>query len=460
MEYRHPAKAVAWLLVLFIFPILGFIMYYFVARQFKHRHRRSLRGNGKGSHLLGASQEEGGRRQANREGRDRSVIAGPELDPRLLGLLRNSPGPEMTGRNEVTILTNAEEAYEAILKAIEEAADHIHLDYYTIRNDGIGQRFQAALIAKARQGVEVRIIYDGIGSYELDEGYIQELREAGVQTGCFLPALIAFIDKRINYRNHRKIVVVDGRIGFLGGINIGDEYLGGNPKLGFWRDTHMRLYGDSVRSLQRTFMDDWEFVRGERLDSGRYFPEHHCHSIQWVQIVSGGPDGEEDAILSVTFAALGSARERIYIASPYFIPDSGIIQALKVAAMSGVDVRIILPGVPDTRIVYWASLSYVSELLQVGVRFYKYQKGFMHAKVILVDEILAAVGTANMDLRSFFKNFELNAILFERSTIRRLESDFLQDVEDSEEIIPAPFYNRPKLQKAKEVAARLLSPLF
>lgn len=477
LEYRHPAKAVAWLLVLFIFPIVGFIMYYFISRRFSHRRHLPVRGT---SHLEAAAYEgitgteepasgAAGNLEGNIKDKDgcylehggtanrKPAAAG---DQQLDRLLRSVPGPGMTCHNEVTVLTNAEEAYKAILEAIGMAEDHIHLDYYTIRNDGIGRRFKEALIAKARQGIEVRVIYDGIGSYELDEAYLGELRAAGVETKCFLPALIAFLDKRINYRNHRKIVVVDGKVGFLGGINIGDEYLGGNPKLGFWRDTHLRISGEAVLSLQGTFLKDWEYVSGIRIKDERYFPPQSSESGQRVQIVSGGPDAEEDSILAVTFAAIGGAKERIYIATPYFIPNAGIIQALKVAALSGVDVRIILPGIPDTRIVYWASLSYAKELLGAGVKFYQYQKGFMHAKVILVDDRLASVGTANMDLRSFYKNFELNAIIFDRSTVHRLERDFLQDLKDSKELRPEHYARRFGLHSFKEILARLLSPLF
>jgi cardiolipin synthase len=286
------------------------------------------------------------------------------------------------------------------------------------------------------------------------------LKRAGAEVYCFLPPLIAFFDKRLNYRNHRKIVVVDGKLGFLGGINIGDEYLGRDPQLGYWRDTHLQLQGDSVYYLQQTFLNDWEFVSGQRLSDGLLFPEHSIGSGTPVQILPSGPDVHFDAIFELAFSAIAAAKQRIWITTPYFIPDRSIQIGLKTAALSGVDVRIIFPGVPDSRIVHLATLSYVKELLQAGVKFYQYQNGFMHAKMLIVDELIASAGTANMDMRSFFANFEINAVFFDKKTIGRLGRDFQQDIRNSKEIVAERFELRSRWQKGKEVVARLLSPLF
>jgi cardiolipin synthase len=347
-----------------------------------------------------------------------------------------------------------------MLEAIERAEKHIHFEFYTIRHDAIGNRFQEALIRKAMQGVKVRVIYDGIGSYSLSNAYINKFKQAGIEIYPFLRPLIAFFDKRINYRNHRKIIVIDGLVGFVGGINIGDEYLGGDPKLGFWRDTHLKLHGDSVYYLQTTFMTDWLFVSGERLTDNSMFPEHHESKTSLVQVISSGPDAYWDAIQEMFFAGIVAAKKRVYMTTPYFIPDASITMALKTAVLSGVDVRIILPYKADSRIVQYASRSYLLELMQAGVQFYLYRKGFMHAKVMIVDHMMATVGTANVDMRSFFSNFELNAVMFNRDVIDRLEADFWADLKDSDELKLTEFEQRSRLEKGKEVIARLLSPLF
>ena len=294
---------------------------------------------------------------------------------------------------------------------------------------GSAARFKDVLLRKAREGVEVRVIYDGVGSLDLKVSYVQELKDGGVQMECFLMPRIAFFDKRMNYRNHRKIVVVDGKLGYVGGINIGDEYLGKNKKLGFWRDTHVKLEGDAVYYLQLVFMRDWWFTARERLDNRAYMPVHECTGTEQVQIVASGPDLHADAILESVFSAISVAKQRLYIATPYFIPDPSVLMGLKTASLSGVDVRIVLPYRSDSRLVQYSSLSYVQELLEAGVRVYRYRKGFLHAKVMIVDRLMAAVGTANMDMRSFYSNFEINANLFSSAAIDRLEEDFMQDLQ-------------------------------
>ncbi|TNJ66786.1 cardiolipin synthase [Paenibacillus hemerocallicola] len=455
-EFRNPAKAVAWLSILFIFPIIGFVMYYFLAKEYTQRKKMRR----KDRRVV----EEIGRalRMKARKADPGDAIRRCDIfrEHRLLGLLSNIPGSPMMACNKVEVYNNADDTYTAMLRAMENARSFIHIESYIVRNDSIGERFKKMMIRKAAEGVSIRLMFDGVGSYQLSGRYVEELKRAGVEVHSFLPPLIAFFDKRINYRNHRKIVVVDGKIGFLGGINIGDEYLGADPVLGYWRDSHMRLEGDSVYYLQHTFAADWAFASGKQLIDPKYFPEHDCSGEETVQLIASGPDAPWDTVLEVFFGAMAVARRRIYITTPYFIPDPSIGMALKTAAVSGVDVRIILPGVPDARIVHWASLSYVQELMQAGVRFYQYQKGFVHAKTLIIDRILATVGTANMDMRSFFNNFEIMAVLYDRSTILRVEQDFMADMKNSKEINPDEFEKRSKYQRAKEAAARMLAPLF
>ncbi|MBW5448334.1 cardiolipin synthase [Cohnella sp. CFH 77786] len=455
LEYKRPANAMAWLFILFLFPIVGFVLYYFLAREYQRRRRVRRRG--------GIDEQ----RRAEIIAKSH-LISQPDQMPspefahqeRLFKLLRKAGAAPITGCNQTKVLTNAEKAYEAMLEAIRGARHHIHFSSYIIRDDETGRKFRDELIRKAEAGVQVRLLYDGIGSIKLGKAYFVPLQEAGVEYASFFPLRPAFMKKRMNYRNHRKILVVDGTKGFVGGINIGDEYLGKHPRLGFWRDTHLQLEGDAVYGLQEVFLKDWETATRRNPKDPEYFPVHQCTGREAVQIVAGGPNRRDDAIHETLFAALSVAKERIWITTPYFIPDAGIAMALKIAAMSGVDVRLIVPLVPDTYLVHAATMSYVDEMMSYGVRFWQYSRGFIHAKVVIVDRLMASVGTANMDLRSFFSNFETNALLFDAQRIGELEQDFLQDLRDSREIELSAFRKRPRSVKAKQALARMLSPLL
>ncbi|MFB5267034.1 cardiolipin synthase [Paenibacillus enshidis] len=456
LEFRNPSKAVAWLFILFCFPLVGFVVYYFMAQDYKKRKFMRRRGSRLFEELK------------DRLWKQTKVIEHPEQmenpgfanQKRLFNLLsRLSEGP-ITGCNATSILTNGEEAFPDMLQAMEGAQHHIHIEFYIFRNDEIGTRFQQVLMRKAREGIKVRFVADGLGSYHLPRSFVRDCREAGVEFYFFLPPLIATLDRRVNYRNHRKIVVVDGIVGFVGGINVGNDYLGLYPKHGFWRDTHIRIEGDGVYILQNTFLGDWQLASGERIIDESLFPPHQCQGNEQVQVLASGPDQDWDAIQEMCFGALSVAQSRIWLTTPYFIPDPSIYEALKTAAVSGVDVRIIIPFKSDSVLVQLASLSYVEELLEAGVRFYQYRKGFIHAKVMIVDELLASVGTANLDMRSFFYNFELTAVLFSDEAISRLMQDFEEDLQHSSPIDYEEFSNRPKTRKAAEMLARMLSPLL
>ncbi|CAM4475741.1 cardiolipin synthase [Paenibacillus tarimensis] len=455
LEFRRPAKSVAWILILFVLPVIGFVMYYFLAKEYRNRHKIRKRGIPPEEVRLTAL------RRSKLIHRPSDMTNRDYLhQERLFHLLHHFTDSPITGCNKAEVLTDGQATFDAIIAAIEKAEHHVHMEYYTIRHDEIGCRFKELLIRKAKQGIKVRLIYDGVGSYELSSEYIRELEQAGVETECFLTPRIAFFDKRINYRNHRKIAIIDGTVGFIGGINIGDEYLGKNPKLGYWRDTHVRLEGDSVYYLQEVFLKDWWFTAREKLSDPEYLPLHHCSSDEQVQIVSSGPNSGLEEILECVFAALAAAKKRIYIATPYFIPDESLLMALRTAALSGVDVRIIIPGVSDSKLVLAASLSYVEELMAAGVRVYRYGKGFMHAKVLLVDHLLASVGTANMDQRSFYSNFEINALLFDPKPMKKIEEDFIEDLANSHELSLYEIRSRPLRSRFGQVVARMLSPLL
>jgi cardiolipin synthase len=455
-EFRHPNKTIAWLMILFILPMIGFVMYYFLAKEYSHKKMVKR----KGEQILDEFHRDLiNHTHKNSDEADTHLYEIRQV-PRLYGLLTHIPSAPITKYNKVKVLTNAYVAYEEMLTAIEQAKKYVHFQFYTIRSDQIGSQFMEALVRKVKEGVKVRVIYDGVGSYHLAKAYISKLRQQGIEIFPFLPPWIAFFDKRMNYRNHRKIIVIDGITGFTGGMNIGDEYLGANPRLGFWRDTHLKLEGDSVYYLHQAFVHDWYFVSREKLIEPEFFPEHKHREERPVQIIASGPDGHWDSILEMFFGGMAAADQRIYITTPYFIPDASITMALKTAAFSGVDVRIIMPYVGDSRLVQYASRSYFIELMQAGVRFYLYRKGFIHAKVVIIDQLMATVGSANMDMRSFFSNFEMNAVFFDKETMERLEDDFRMDLQECSEIKLEEFEQRSRMERIKEVAARLLSPLF
>lgn len=459
LENKNPSKTLAWLVVMTFIPIVGFFFYLMFGQNFRKKRKfrkKELEDFGElellvnqqfGEHYI----EEILEKEKNHSRR------------RLINLVVHNSQSPFTMNNRVNVLTNGVETFHAILQALSEATHHIHMQYYIWRNDGVGRDIQRILIEKAEAGVEVRVIFDGVGSFDLDKSYIQELRNAGAEVYPFLPVVFPIITSRVNYRNHRKIVVVDGKVAFMGGLNIGDEYLGKDPRFGFWRDTHLQLRGDAVYVLQAIFFMDWAFVKGEshfRLQDPAYFPAHAVREKHFVQIAASGPDSDWEAIMQAYFTAIASATRYVHITTPYFIPDDSILTVIKTAALSGIDVKLIIPGRPDHKFVHWATKSYLDELLEAGVKVYAYEKGFIHAKILTVDGVVASIGTANMDMRSFYYNFEVNALIYDENIVKRLEDDFMEDLAASREITLAEVYGRSFGQKLKESSARLFSPLL
>lgn len=452
-EYKDPKKLMAWLTVAFIAPYLAIILYWIAAREYGVRRRSRLFHQGSAglpASLLG-----------QRSLRATHLSQYPRLQHQL-GQITNYPPCEASN---TTIYTGARAFYRDLLRDLERAEDHIHLQFYIFRDDEIGGQVMELLKSKAAHGVEVRMILDGIGSLRFPQSRIRELLASGVQVHIFLPTMMSILHKRINYRNHRKIVVCDGRAGYFGGMNIGDEYLGGDESIGPWRDTHLRIEGEAVYALQHTFLRDWKLVSGEdRADHGKYYPEFmkttDSHERTVMHLIPGGPDQAEQAMFALFYGMLTVAEKRIYVTTPYFVPEDSIMTALKTAAQSGVDVRLLIPGVSDTRLGKLATMAHVEELLTAGVRVYEYQRGFIHAKSVIIDSQIATVGTANMDMRSFFSNFELNALIYTRSAVEELEAQFMSDLENSVEINDERFRRRTRWERTLEAGARMLSPFF
>lgn len=456
LESRNPSKTIAWLLILFIVPVIGFVLYIFLGQNIRKKYKFQKKKYGNFQPI-----SDNVDMQKNLI-KDLDIFKDEKSNVRnrlISLLLKNSDSP-FTINNKVEVLTNGEMTFKSIIEELKKATDHIHLEYFIIRNDNISNEIKSILIEKARNGIEVRLIYDSVGCWKLSREYIQQLKKAGVSVYQFCPVFMPVLSRQLNYRNHRKIIVIDGKVGFLGGLNIGDEYLGYDPKLGFWRDTHLKIEGEGVYNLQNVFLMDWRFVSKEQISSKKYYPKLVHYGEELIQITSSGPDSDWKSIMQAYFTMISNAEERIWITSPYLVPGESINTALMVAALSGIDVRIIIPDRPDHILVYWASRGNVAALLKAGVKIYTYVEGFIHSKVLLVDGVAGSVGSANLDIRSLEINFEVNSFIYDEDVIKRLEYDFERDLENSKEISLEEHSKRGILAKFKESIGVLFSPLM
>ncbi len=437
---REPSVTLAWLLALFLLPAVGVVLFWIFGRGAVRRTARPRR------RLL--------------EGR-RVSEAEPDLDaiPSALRPLAHAAwraaSAQVTGGNRVEVLVNAGEAYPAKLAAIERAKSRIDMAYYIFRPDGTGRRFRDALAAAARRGVEVRLLLDAVGCAGTGR-FFQPLRQAGARVASFLP-LSPWRAWTLNLRNHRKILAVDGAIGFTGGINIGDEYLGAS-RVGTWRDTHLSLEGPAVQALSAVFADDWSYSTGDPIPTPVAPPPAVGGSF--VQIVPSGPEDRAEAIYQAYFAAIATARSSLDLTTPYFIPDRAIAVALVSAALRGVRVRLLVPYKNNQRLTALAGRSYFDELIEAGVEIYLYTPGMIHAKTLVIDGAFGSVGTANMDVRSFRLNFEVNGLLYGGTAVARLGEIFERDLAAGTRLDPDRFGRRSLWQKAAEGGARLLSPIL
>jgi cardiolipin synthase len=365
--------------------------------------------------------------------------------------------------NTVDIFTNGNDKFDALFKDIEQATDSIHLMYYIVENDNLGKKLVETLARKAKEGVQVRFLYDDIGSHKLPKRFCDSIKEAGGYVAVFFPSRIPYLNYRVNYRNHRKLAIIDGKIGYIGGFNVGDEYLGLNERFGYWRDSHLRITGSAVQQMQAQFLLDWNLASSDQIDGAgerSLFPPIEGTGNVGIQIVSSGPNHELEQIKNAFIKMVNSAKETIYIQTPYFIPDESLLGALKMAVLSGVEVRMMIPSKPDHKMVYLASFSYLGDLMEEGMKCYLYEKGFLHAKTIVVDGKVASVGTANVDIRSFKLNFEVNAVLYDTATAARLKRIFEEDMQHCTELTYEAYKARSMFQRFKESCTRLLSPIL
>lgn len=450
LDNRQPVKTVAWLLVLWFLPIVGIILYIFFGQNTRKEHlisQRSLDQLAKRSML---------------EFVEQSGLQMPQEHRTLIQLFANQSWAMPFKDNKVDIYTDGYAFVFALLKAIGEAQEHIHLDTFIIEDDPLGNLVADALIDKALAGVEVRVIYDDVGCFSVSDRFFERMRDAGIEVHPFMPVRFPAFTSKMNYRNHRKLCVVDGRVGFIGGMNLALRYIKGTATQA-WRDTHLRIEGGVVYAIQRAFLVDWYFVDRTLITNRKYYPPIDaglCNNCL-AQIVTSSPISPWPDIMQGYVRILMEAREYVYLESPYFLPTEPVLFALRTAALTGIDVRLIVPLKGDSRVVDQAQRSFLYDVVEAGVKVFFYQSGFNHSKLLVSDDTLCSCGSTNVDFRSFEHNFEANAFFYDRDMTSRMKRIFLDDLAQSvpfDEV--AKYANHTFLKRLRESAMRLLSPLL
>ncbi len=447
-ENRNPLKTIPWVIVLLLAPGVGLFFYFFFGQD--NRKQRVI------------SRRTYKRIMKRPQGRKLTpdVCKVPDSYQPLVTLLNNNSQSSLLYGSEIKTYTNGADKFEDLLKDIRGAMHHIHIQYYIFCDDEVGRRIKDALIAKAKDGVEVRLLYDDVGCWNVRNSFFDEMRKAGVEVHAFLKVAFPVFTSKVNYRNHRKIVVIDGQIGYMGGMNIADRYEKGT-EWGAWRDTHFRIIGKGVHGLQSAFLIDWYVVSKKLLNDKIYYPPVKVYNEDNImQIVTSGPIGQWRTLLQAYIFAIANAKKYIYIQTPYFLPTEGLNQALQIAALGGIDVRLMLPKHSDTYSANMATHSFIDEMVKAGVSVYFYDPGFLHSKLMIIDDALTSIGSANMDFRSFEHNFEINAFVYEPSFAMQMKQVFLQDMRNCERLTPSQWLKRPIKQRLVESFWRLFSPLL
>ncbi len=469
LENRDPARTVTWLLIFILLPGIGLVIYAILGRNM--RKRKLFKTQKLASSIREEKVFENLERIEEIANTEQNTINTNQLlneniedysKKRVISLLLNTGKLPFTTNNKVSVYIDGNQKFKNLLEDIKNAKNHIHLEYFIIKDSEIGRELKDLLIKKSNEGVKIRILYDDVGCWRFwfYRKFFNEMKENGIEIVAFLPAKFPLTGGKLNYRNHRKIAIIDGKIGYTGGLNIGDEYMGKNKKFGYWRDTHIKIEGTSVYMLQMIFLTDWYYTTKEIITEDKYFPSPQRCGNSMVQIIASGPDSDWESIRYAYFSAICQAKKSIYIETPYFIPDESILIALKSAALSGVDVRIVFPKIADHKMVNNASYSYFDDILKSGGKVYLYTKGFIHSKIMTIDDKIASTGSANMDLRSFMLNFEINAFIYDKKIVERMNKDFFEDLNNSEELTLDEFSKRKLGKKVRESIARLFSPIL
>ena len=448
-ENRNPVKSMAWVLVLLLLPVVGLVIYLIFGRSLKgmslisRSHLRELR---RMSDLPDASDQ----------GRDLS-----DDSRQIISLVNKLVGPHLFVGNDIEVFTAGSDKFEALKRDIASARDYIHVQYFIIENDSTGAELIRLLMDKAREGVNVRILYDYVGSFYVGARVLKRMRDAGIEVHPFLKLTFMQFAFRVNWRNHRKIVVVDGRVGYLGGMNIADRYVIGDKKWKPWRDTHLRITGEAVAALQYSFAIDWDFTTRDLLTSPTmHYAASPASPDYLMQMMSSGPTNRWNNISIVFFKAITLAKRCVYIQTPYFLPSESLLKALQSAALADIDVRLMIPRQSDSAMLRLATGSYMKECLLSGIKIYFYEPTIMHAKVLIVDDEFVTTGSTNFDFRSFEHNFEFNTLVYSKEFNHKMKTVFEKDIEQCTRLLLSKWKQRPLVQKALESVVRLISPIL
>ena len=448
LDNRNPVKTLAWVLVLCFLPIVGLIFYFFFGRDVRKEKMISKKGFARLAKypMMEFQMQE-------------SFKTSEEKQHQLIRFFQKVNMALPFAGNSIKVYQDGYSMIQGLLASIRKSRHHIHVEFYIFEDDAVGRLIKDALMDKAREGVEVRVLYDDVGCWKVPYLFFDEMREAGIEVRGFLKVRFPRFTSKVNYRNHRKLVIVDGRIGFIGGMNLGNRYLKG-VSWGNWKDIMMQMEGKAVYGLQTTFLTDWYATDHSLITSSDYFPQMDKLGDALVQVVTSDPVGTWYDIMQGLLVAITSSKRYLYIQTPYLLPTESILWALKTVALAGVDVRIMIPKMTDTRWIHWGSMSYLDELMEAGIKVYMYQKGFLHSKLIVSDDCLSSVGSTNMDFRSFEHNFEVNAFMYDKTSALLLKEIFLSDQNDAMLLHLKTWRMRPWHQKVKESFIRLFAPLL
>ncbi len=461
---RDPIKTLSWVMVILLIPYFGLILYFFFGRNFRKDKMFSTKGAADMRIRMKAA-EGAIELYESPDGLPEPVRPFKKL------IVQNvrSAYSTLSSNDSMHIYFSGKDALEAMFREMEIAQNHIHLQSFIIEDDQTGKRLRELLVRKAEDGVEVRLMFDGYGGRKLDKKYLAALQDAGVEVLNFSPFYWWYIPPIVNYRNHRKILVVDGRVGFLGGVNVADRYFDGGTDFDEWRDTHLRIEGQSVMSLQASFIMDRYFIVNKNLRRwGKYYPYFDFSTKLrapetdklYSQIIASGPDSDWAAIMQCYFTAITNAKKYIRIITPYFIPSETILNAIKITALSNVEVALMVPERSDTWLTTWGTSSYIWELLEAGVKVYFFERGFNHSKVLSIDGEFCIIGSANMDNRSLDHHFEVTSVIYDKGIAAQIDERFEQDLDRCRKVDKTEWGCRPRRWKFYESVARLVSPLL
>ena len=457
LERKNPSATLAWVLVLFFIPLLGAILYFLLSQNYASKKLFNLTNYEREMVEDPLNEQISEIKRGVFKFNNESEIKWKDM----IHMHQTFSRAYLTQDNKVQLLTDGKHMFESLLTDIMGAKEYINIEYFIVKNDTTGRTLIEALTAKARQGVEVRFVVDAMGSRQIDDNIMKNFKRAGGRFATFFPPNFKYLNIKFNYRNHRKMVIIDGEIGYLGGFNIANEYLGKKKKFGYWRDTHLRLMGSCVQDINARFILDWRMASKEKLVlANAYLERPEPAGCSGIQVVSSGPDSYREEIKHGYLKMISSAKKNIYIQTPYFVPDASIYDSLLTAAISGVDVRIMIPCMPDHMFVYWATYYYCGLLINSGVKVYIYDNGFLHAKTLTVDGEVTSVGSANFDIRSFKLNFEANCFIYDTEEAYKMESIFEEDMIHCHELTKSLYEQRSLLIKIKEGIARLLSDIL